>query len=126
MGIKQTQYLILLISLFVGGFILSNQFVAKKKEKLPSTNTLKMDCCELHTEIIKMVPEMMRVIADVQQQAFEVLERYCKGESSCFTGASKEQLAKYGKLLNNIATLCQNFTTEINAQLRAINELKIV
>ena len=104
----------------------ANPFVAKKKEKIPSANQLKQDCCEVHTEIIQMVPQMMRVLADLQQQAFDVLERYCRGESSCFAGASKEQLDKYNKLLNNIAAACQNFTTEINTQLKAINELKIV
>lgn len=114
------------VSLVAGCFIFANPFVAKKKEKIPSANQLKQDCCEVHTEIIQMVPEMMRVMADIQQQAFNVLEKYCRGESTCLANASKQELDQYNKLLNNIAAICQNFTTEINVQLKAINELKIV
>lgn len=126
MGIRYAHYVIFFVSLAAGCLIFSNPFVAKKKEKVPSVNQLKQDCCEVHTEIIQTVPDMMRAIANVQQQAFDLLEKYCKGESSCLSNATKEQLDKYNKLLNNIAALCQNFTTEINAQLAAINELKIV
>lgn len=114
------------VSLAAGCFLFANPFVAKKKEKAPSANQLKQDCCEIHTEIIQMVPEIMRAMADMQQQAFDVLEKYCRGESTCLAKASKQDLDKYNKLLNSIVVICQNFTTEINAQLKAINDLKIV
>lgn len=125
MGIRYA-YIICFVSIAAGCFVFPNPFVAKKKEKVPSANQLKQDCCEIHTEIIQMVPQMMRAMADVQEQAFDVLEKYCRGESTCLAKASKQELDKYNKLLNNIAAICQNFTTEINAQLKAINDLKIV
>lgn len=127
MGFRISHCIIVVVSLSLVCFALSNQFTVKQKNKLPSVSALKERCGECYADIVRMIPAIMHTVADVQTAAFDTLQRYCEGDSSCFgKNMSKEQLVKYNKLLNSMADSCQNFTTEITTLLKQIDELKNV
>ncbi len=127
MGFRISHRMILAVSLTAVCVVLSNQFVVKKKPKVPSTSKFKEQCCERYTQVVQLVPDIMHATADVQTIAFDTLQRYCEGDASCLgANMSKEQLIKYNKILNDMADVCQNFTTEITALLKQINALKSI
>lgn len=126
MGFRVSSKLIIFFSVTIACALLSNQFMVQEKTKPLSTNKLKEECCRQCTDIIQEMPALMHMIASTQSSSFDTLQDYIDGDGVLFKKLTKEQLIKYNKLLNDIAQLCQNFTTEITSILKQINELKSI
>lgn len=117
----------LVLSLSVFCFVFSNQFLAPKKtSKLPSSGKLKEQCGQSYADLLEKIPDLLHAIAELHADAISTIRAYAHGDSNCFGCTDKEKLDKYNSLLNKATELCQNFTSEINAQLSAINSLKNV
>lgn len=127
MDFRIAQRIVIIASFTLVGAVLSNQFVVQKKTKLPSTHKLKEQCCEQYARIIQLIPGVMHSTADLQTIAFDILQRYCEGDAACLgSDLTKEQLVTYNTLLNKMANVCENFTTEITQLLKQIHAIKTV
>ncbi|TET36234.1 hypothetical protein E3J61_00950 [Candidatus Dependentiae bacterium] len=99
------------------------QFTEKRVKKGPSMATLKEHCCQEFGEILKQVPEMLRKVAALQEEAVQAISGYWEGdkESFCST-ASRQKLTtcrvRLETLKEKISALCQEVDSciaELNA-----------
>ncbi len=81
-------------------YMQSEQFVEKRRKKGPSRATLEQDCCQGFADVLKQIPQLLRSIAQVQQEALGAIEGYWQGDKEAFCSkASRQKLSSCNERL---------------------------
>ena len=75
----------------VSAWYTTAQFTQKREKKGPSLATLKEDCCQEFGEILKLVPDCLRKISDVQDLSVAAIQGYWQGDKTSFCGCASRQ-----------------------------------
>ncbi len=67
----------------------SNQFVAKKTKKV-SVSSMQKECCQQFGDVLTKLPELIKRVADVQQQVMSQVGSYMQGEKTGLWSADKK------------------------------------
>ena len=108
---KRIMLLVMLCVCAISAWYATANFTEKRVKKGPSMATLKEQCCEQFGEIVDLVPDLLRKVALVQEQATHAIRGQWQGdkESFCST-ASRQKLtscrAHLETLHGKIAALC--------------------
>ncbi len=106
---------IILVTLSIGVFSVwygVAQFTEKRIKKGPSMATLKEQCCLEFGEVLKLVPDMLRKAAALQEKSIEAINGYWQGDKESFCNvASLEKITKCRARLEmvreKISVLCK-------------------
>lgn len=98
------------------------QFTEKRIKKGPSMSALKEQCCQLFGEIVGLIPDMLRNMADLQEKSVKSISGYWHGdkESFCST-ASRETLAASKVSLEQLKEKMSALSHEIDSCLARLN-----
>ena len=105
---------VLLLSGTIMGLAKSNQFVAKKTKKV-SISSMQKECCQQLGDVLTELPELIKRIADVQQQVMSQVGSYMQGEKTGLWSADK-------KTLETSLETVQSFEKQLHAMDKQLND----
>jgi len=112
------------ILLTLGAFCLltaqAEEFVIKRNKK-PSTNALKENCCDSFLCAVKESPKAAKQLAEIQELSFSILPEMVEG--GYFNGMTKDKLASRAKKIEQFKERQANINKLIQEQLGCAKEL---
>lgn len=113
---------VLLIPSYV---LIADSFVAKKKTKLPSTTTLKTNCCDMCGDLLHLCADITEQSAQLQRELLEKSRKIIENDNEGFfaTGTKAELQACYDKM-ETCKTRMVAFKKELEEQRMYVQSLK--
>ncbi len=111
-----------LIALFVFGAlsVQAEDFVLKRNKK-PSTNVLRENCCDSFLCAVKESPKAARNLAEIQELSFSILPDVVEG--AYFNGMAKDTLSGRAKKIEQFKDRQATINKLIQEQLACAKEL---
>lgn len=99
------------------------EFIEKRSAKTPSVSTLKEECCEQFGEILKQIPQLLRMIAQLQSEALVVIQGYWESDKQSWCAQASRQklmvcrdrLTMLQKKIDHVIAECEQTLKEIKA-----------
>ncbi len=105
--------LFFVMSCLLSAWYIAAQFTQKREKKGPSIATLKEDCCSEFGDILKLIPDCLRKIGDIQEYAVAAIQGYWQGDKTSFCGcASRQKLTVCNERLRRLKQKMEASLTE--------------
>ena len=106
-------------------FSLAAQDFTIKKKKEPSINMLKEECCQLQGDFLRLVPDILSSIAQVQSKAINAIQGYFESDKQSLCEImTKEQLIAANKKGEEILKKIEELTLSLSDYTNFLSTIK--